>query len=62
MEFASGFPYIVPTDSLVTITFAIVEDQAEMRASLVEWLGNVPGLRCVGAYSTGGSRLEADPW
>lgn len=43
------------------ISFAIVEDQPEMRASLVEWLGSVSGLRCVGAYETGEAALWQIP-
>ena len=43
------------------ITFSVVEDQAELRQSLVEWLGSAPGLRCVGAYSTGEEALKGVP-
>jgi DNA-binding NarL/FixJ family response regulator len=43
------------------ITFAIVEDQAELRKNLTEWLGQSPGLKCVGSYSTGEEALKALP-
>jgi DNA-binding NarL/FixJ family response regulator len=43
------------------ITLSIVEDQPEMRESLVECLGNAPGLRCVGAHATGEEGLRDIP-
>ncbi len=45
----------------MSITIAIVEDQPEMRESLVEWLGSAPGLRCVGAHATGEEALKRIP-
>lgn len=44
-----------------TIKIAIIEDQPEMRESLVTWLGDTPGLRCVGAYASGEEALKAIP-
>ena len=32
-----------------------------MRESLAEWLGNAPGLRCVGAYATAEEALRRLP-
>jgi DNA-binding NarL/FixJ family response regulator len=43
------------------ITISIIEDQREMRESLVECLGNEPGLRCVGAHATGEEGLRDIP-
>jgi DNA-binding NarL/FixJ family response regulator len=43
------------------ITLSIIEDQREMRESLVECLGNAPGLRCVGAHATGEEGLRDIP-
>src|SRR5215469_11750907 len=37
----------------MSITISIVEDQNEMRESLVAWLSDAPGLKCVGAHATG---------
>jgi DNA-binding NarL/FixJ family response regulator len=45
----------------MSIGIAIVEDQREMRESLVEWLGNAPGLRCVGAHATAEEALRRLP-
>jgi DNA-binding NarL/FixJ family response regulator len=45
----------------MSIAIAIVEDQREMRESLVEWLGNAPGLRCVGAHATAEEALRRIP-
>jgi DNA-binding NarL/FixJ family response regulator len=45
----------------MSIGIAIVEDQREMRESLAEWLGNAPGLRCVGAYATAEEALRRLP-
>ena len=43
------------------ITLSIIEDQREMRESLVECLGKSPGLRCVGAHATGEEGLRDIP-
>jgi DNA-binding NarL/FixJ family response regulator len=45
----------------MSIKISIVEDQPEMRESLVAWLGDAPGLRCVGAHATGEEALEKIP-
>jgi DNA-binding NarL/FixJ family response regulator len=45
----------------MSIGIAIVEDQREMRESLAEWLGNAPGLRCVGAHATAEEALRRLP-
>jgi len=45
----------------MSTTIAIVEDQPEMRESLVEWLGAAPGFRCVGAHATGEEALRRIP-
>jgi DNA-binding NarL/FixJ family response regulator len=45
----------------MSIAITIVEDQHEMRESLVEWLGNAPGLRCVGAHATAEEALKCIP-
>lgn len=45
----------------MSIAIAIVEDQREMRESLVEWLGHAPGLRCVGAYASAEEALRDLP-
>jgi DNA-binding NarL/FixJ family response regulator len=45
----------------MSIAIAIVEDQREMRESLVEWLGSAPGLRCVGAHATAEEALRRIP-
>jgi len=45
----------------MSIAIAIVEDQREMRESLVEWLGSAPGLRCVGAHATAEEALKRVP-
>ncbi len=36
----------------MSILISIVEDQKEVRESFAEWLGNAPGLRCVGTHAT----------
>lgn len=46
---------------LMSIKISIVEDQPEMRESLVAWLGDAPGLRCVGAHATGEEALKKIP-
>jgi DNA-binding NarL/FixJ family response regulator len=45
----------------MSIAIAIVEDQREMRESLVEWLGSAPGLRCVVAHATAEEALRRIP-
>jgi DNA-binding NarL/FixJ family response regulator len=45
----------------VSIAISIVEDQRDMRESLVEWLGNAPGLRCVGAHASAEEALRDIP-
>jgi DNA-binding NarL/FixJ family response regulator len=45
----------------MSIAIAIVEDQRDMRESLVEWLGHAPGLRCVGAYANAEEALREIP-
>ena len=45
----------------MSITIAIVEDQRDMREGLVEWLGNAPGLRCVGAHANAEEALRDIP-
>ena len=45
----------------MTIAISIVEDQRDMRESLVEWLNNAPGLRCVGAHACAEEALRDIP-
>ena len=45
----------------MSIAISIVEDQDEMRASLVEWLANARGLRCVGAHANAQAALRNIP-
>ena len=45
----------------MSIKISIVEDQPEMRESLVAWLGDAPGLCCVGAHATGEEALKRIP-
>ena len=45
----------------MSIRISIVEDQADMRESLMEWLGNAPGLICVGAHATAEDALRTIP-
>ncbi|MGH7953106.1 MAG: response regulator [Limisphaerales bacterium] len=45
----------------MNIAISIVEDQHDMRESLVEWLGHAPGLRCVGAHATAEDALRNIP-
>jgi DNA-binding NarL/FixJ family response regulator len=45
----------------MSIKISIVEDQPEMRESLVAWLGDAPGLSCVGAHATGEEALKRIP-
>lgn len=49
------------TEIPMSITFSIVEDQQDMRESLVEWLGHAPGLRCVGAHASAEDALRNIP-
>lgn len=44
----------------MNVKISIVEDQPEMRESLVAWL-EAPGLQCVGAHATGEEALEKIP-
>jgi DNA-binding NarL/FixJ family response regulator len=43
------------------ITISIIEDQSEVRESLVAGLGNEPGIRCVGAHISGEVGLQKIP-
>jgi DNA-binding NarL/FixJ family response regulator len=43
------------------INVSIIEDQRDMRESLVACLDNAPGLRCVGAHATGEEALRSIP-
>ena len=45
----------------MSIAISIVEDQPDMRESLVEWLGEAPGLRCVGAHANAEEALRDIP-
>jgi DNA-binding NarL/FixJ family response regulator len=45
----------------MSIKISIVEDQPEMRESLVAWISDAPGLRCVGAHATGEEALKKIP-
>jgi DNA-binding NarL/FixJ family response regulator len=45
----------------MSITISIVEDQPDMRESLVEWLGHAPGIRCVGAHANASEALRGIP-
>jgi len=45
----------------MSIAISIVEDQDEMRESLVAWLENAPGLRCVGAHANAQDALRNIP-
>jgi len=45
----------------MSIAITIVEDQRDMRESLAEWLGNAPGLRCVGAHASAEEALKRIP-
>jgi len=45
----------------MSITISIVEDQRDMRESLVEWLEDAPGLRCVGAHASAEDALQKIP-
>jgi len=45
----------------MSIAISIVEDQRALRESLVEWLGNAAGIRCVGAYATAEEALRGIP-
>lgn len=45
----------------MSIKIAIVEDQHDMRHSLVEWLGHAPGLECVGAHASAEAALAKLP-
>src|ERR1043165_1491101 len=43
------------------INVSIIEDQRDMRESLVACLDNAPGVRCVGAHATGEDALKGIP-
>lgn len=43
------------------ISIAIIEDQPDVRESLVACLGNEPGMRCAGAYTSGEDGLQKIP-
>lgn len=45
----------------MSIAISIVEDQRALRESLVEWLNNAPGIRCVGAYASAEEALREIP-
>lgn len=45
----------------MSIAISIVEDQPALRESLAEWLGNAPGIRCVGAYASAEEALRGIP-
>ena len=45
----------------MSVSISIVEDQREMRESLVEWLGNAPCLHCVGAHANAEEALRDIP-
>jgi len=45
----------------MSIAISIVEDQDDMRESLVEWLGHAPDLRCVGAHASATEALRDIP-
>ena len=45
----------------MSIKISIVEDQHDMRHSLVEWLDHAPNLRCVGAHATAEQALQQIP-
>jgi len=45
----------------MSIAISIVEDQDEMRESLVAWLANARGLRCVGAHADAQAALRNIP-
>ena len=45
----------------MSIKISIVEDQPEMRESLVAWLSDAPALCCVGAHATGEEALKKIP-
>jgi DNA-binding NarL/FixJ family response regulator len=45
----------------MSIRISIVEDQRDMRESLVEWLNHAPGLRCVGAHASAEEALRNIP-
>jgi DNA-binding NarL/FixJ family response regulator len=45
----------------MSINISIVEDQSDMRESLVEWLGHAPGIRCVGSHASASEALRGIP-
>ena len=59
-EWLSGKLNLTNTDTQL-ITISIIEDQRDMRESLVACLGSAPGLRCVGAHATAEEALLKVP-
>jgi DNA-binding NarL/FixJ family response regulator len=45
----------------MSIAISIVEDQRDVRESFAEWLGNAPGLRCVGTHASAEEALRNIP-
>src|SRR6266498_2264079 len=43
------------------ISISIIEDQSDVRESLVASLGSEPGIRCVGAHASGEEGLQQIP-
>jgi DNA-binding NarL/FixJ family response regulator len=56
----SGKLNLTNTDTQM-ITISIIEDQRDMRESLVACLGSAPGLRCVGAHASAEEALQKIP-
>jgi len=46
----------------MSIKISIVEDQEDMRQSLVEWLDHAPGLSCVGSHPSAEEALRKIPF
>jgi len=61
MAGAANSSKLMKPNHAMLISFAIVEDQPELRASLSEWLCRASGLSCVGTYSTGEEALKHLP-
>ncbi len=51
----------LPAQLKMIQTVAIVEDDAEVRQSLIEVLGRARGIRCVGHYGTAEDALRVVP-
>jgi DNA-binding NarL/FixJ family response regulator len=45
----------------MTISVSLIEDDAELRESIVRYIGGAPGFRCVSAYATAEEALEHLP-